>query len=54
MAAIRPKPDYARARYNLGLVFLRLGNIQQALETYKTLRGLDTDLAERLFKQLYP
>jgi tetratricopeptide (TPR) repeat protein len=45
--AIRIKPDYAKAHYNLGIVYLILGNKSSALEQYKILKNLDVDLANR-------
>ena len=51
--AIRIKPDYALAHYNLGLSYLYLNNKGSALEEYKILKSLDSELAEELFNTIY-
>jgi tetratricopeptide (TPR) repeat protein len=51
--AIRIMPDYAEAYYNLGLVYLWANDKESALETYKTLKTLDTELANKLFNLIY-
>jgi tetratricopeptide (TPR) repeat protein len=47
--AIRLDPDNAEAHYNLGLTYLCLEDNGSALEQYKILKKLDTELANRLF-----
>lgn len=51
--AIRIKPDYAEAHYNLGVAYLTLGDKGSALEEYKILKDLDTELANKLFNFIY-
>ena len=49
MQAIRIQPDYAEAHYNLGIVYLSVGNKNVAIEQYKILKNLDMDFAAKLF-----
>jgi tetratricopeptide (TPR) repeat protein len=46
--AIRLNPQLADAYYGLGLVYLLLGDKDYALEQYKILKNLNTDLANTL------
>ncbi len=52
--AIRLEPDDAFAHFSLGLTHLMSGNKGAALDEYRTLRKLDRELAESLFKFIYP
>jgi predicted TPR repeat methyltransferase len=52
--AIRLKPDFARAYYNLGVCHVAAGNTDAALEQYHLLRSLDADRAARLYNVIYP
>ena len=47
------KPDFARAHYNLGLLYFLVGNKGSALEEYGVLKTLDHDLANQLFNKIY-
>jgi len=52
--AIRIKPDHATAHFNLGLTYcLITGDKGSALEEYKILKTLDTELANKLFNLIY-
>jgi tetratricopeptide (TPR) repeat protein len=51
--AIRLKPSLAEAHLNLGMSYLRLGDKGSAIEEYKILKGLDRELANRLFNLIY-
>jgi Tfp pilus assembly protein PilF len=51
--AIRINPSFAEAHYGLGLAYLLLEDKGSALEQYKILKKLDTDLANQLFKLIY-
>ncbi len=51
--AIRFKPALAEARLNLGMAYLRLGDKGSAIEEYKVLKGLNQELANRLFNLIY-
>ena len=52
--AIRIKSDFAKAHYNLGVVYLQeVGNKGSALEEYKLLQTLDTELANKLWNLIY-
>ena len=51
--ALRFKPSLAEAHLNLGMAYLRLGDKGSAIEEYKNLKGLDTELANRLFNLIY-
>ena len=44
--AIKIKPDYAGAHYNLGNALLDKGRISEAISHYKTAIGLKPDYAE--------
>ena len=50
--AIRLKPGYASAHYNLGLAFVALNNRNAALEQYRILQRLDNARATKLFGQI--
>ena len=54
--AVRLKPDYAQAHYELALAYLSQGDKEAALEEYTTLTTLNPKLAERLYELLnkYP
>jgi len=51
--AIRIKPDYAKAHYNLGIIYLVLNDRGSALEQYKILKTLDPEMANQLFNLIY-
>ena len=46
--AIRLKPDFGKAYYNLGKCLLAMGNRDVALEQYNILQNIDVDWAEKL------
>jgi tetratricopeptide (TPR) repeat protein len=46
--AIRLKPDFGKAYYNLGKCLLAMGNRDAALEQYNILQNIDQDWAEKL------
>ncbi|MBI5674375.1 MAG: serine protease [Nitrospirae bacterium] len=46
---LKYRPDYAEAHYNLGIVYLFLNDKGAALEKYKTLKTINTKLADKLF-----
>lgn len=50
--AVRLDPAYAEAHHDLGLAYLALHNRRAALKEYKTLQGLNRDLAKQLYKQI--
>jgi tetratricopeptide (TPR) repeat protein len=52
--AIRINPDFPEAHLNLGLTYLVLGDHSGALEEYRVLKNLSAELAEKLFKLIYP
>ena len=52
--AIRLKPDYGRAFYNLGKCLLAMGNRDGALEQYNILQNIDPDWAEKLNELINP
>jgi tetratricopeptide (TPR) repeat protein len=47
--AIKIDPDYALAYYGLGLAYANLNDTDSALEQYKILKSLDSELANELF-----
>jgi len=51
--AISIDPDYAVAHYNLGLGYLLAGDGDSAMEQYKILKNLDSELANELFNYIY-
>jgi len=51
--AIRIKPGYAGAHYNLGFTYFLAGDKGSALEEYKILKTLDTEMANKLFNLIY-
>jgi tetratricopeptide (TPR) repeat protein len=51
--AIRIKPDYVDAHNNLCLAYLGSNDRGSALEQYKILKKLDTELANKLFNFIY-
>jgi tetratricopeptide (TPR) repeat protein len=51
--AIELRPDYALAHYNLALAYFVLGDRFSANQEYKTLQGLNADLAEKLRKIIF-
>ena len=50
--AIRIKPDDAKAHFNLGLIYV-FNDRGSALEQYKILKNLDSELANKLFNLIY-
>lgn len=51
--AIRIEPDFAPAHYNMGLIYLKNNDKAAALEEHKILKGLNLEIAERLFLRIY-
>jgi tetratricopeptide (TPR) repeat protein len=51
--AIRLKPSLAEAHLNLGMSYLKSGDRGSAVEEYKILRGLNQELANKLFNLIY-
>ncbi len=47
--AIRIDPDNADAHFSLGLAYVYLKDRDSALEQYKILESLDSELANKLF-----
>jgi tetratricopeptide (TPR) repeat protein len=52
--AIRVDPQMVGPHYGIALLFLRQGNRELALQEYAILKNLDEDMAQRLFKIIYP
>jgi tetratricopeptide (TPR) repeat protein len=48
--AIRRDPDYAKSYYNLGLIYNLSNDKDSAVEQYKILKNLDSELADKLFR----
>ena len=48
--AIKVRPDFPQARYNLGVAYFAAGNRKGAMDEYNALRRLDPDRAARLLK----
>jgi tetratricopeptide (TPR) repeat protein len=49
LQAIRLKPDYAEAYHGLGVIYLKLHKKEAAIEQYRKLKSLNSDLADGLF-----
>jgi tetratricopeptide (TPR) repeat protein len=52
--AIRADPDFAPAHYAIGAAMLQKGDRSGALDQFKILRGLDSEMADNLFNRIYP
>jgi len=52
-AAIRMDPDFAPPHFNMGILYLNAGDKAAALEEYKILKGLNVEIADRLFDHIY-
>jgi tetratricopeptide (TPR) repeat protein len=50
--ALRIKPNLAATHYNLGNVYLIIGNRELALEEYKILKAMNSDLANTLYQKI--
>ena len=51
--AIRINPNNAIAHYNLSVAYLLIGDRNSALNEYRILKGLNIDLADKLFDFIY-
>ncbi len=51
--AIRIDPDHALTHYYLGTSYLLLNDRGSAMEQYKILKKLDTEMANHLFSAIY-
>jgi tetratricopeptide (TPR) repeat protein len=49
--AIKLKPDYGEAHFNLALTYVALGNRKAALDQYNKLKTVDPKLAEDFFQR---
>lgn len=51
--AIKIKPDYAEAHYNLGITYMITGSKDSALQEYKILKNLNSELANNLLSSIH-
>ncbi len=51
--AVRLKPNFSLARYNLGAMSLVMNRREAALEQYNALKTLSTELATKLYGGIY-
>ena len=51
--AIRVNPDFTPAHYAIGHAYLKQGDKASALDQYKILKKLDSDIANKLFDEIY-
>jgi len=51
--AIRINPDFAPAHYAMGQAYLNQADKASALDQYKILKKLDSDMADKLFEEIY-
>ena len=49
--AVKLKPDYSEAHYNLALSYVALGDRKNALDEYSKLKTLDPKLADDFFQK---
>ena len=49
---VEKNPDDAEAHYNLGVAYVLSNDRNSALEQYKILKELDTELANELFDEI--
>jgi len=54
LEAIRVDPDFAPAHYAFGTAVLKKGDRSSALDQFKILKKLDSNLADNLFNRIYP
>jgi len=52
--AIHADPDFAPAHFAMGSAMLAKGDKSGALEQFKILKKLDSDMADNLFRRIYP
>jgi tetratricopeptide (TPR) repeat protein len=52
--AIRVDPEFAPAHYAIGAAMLKKGDKIDALDQFKILKKLDSELADNLFNRIYP
>jgi tetratricopeptide (TPR) repeat protein len=50
--AVRENPNDALAHYNLALAYVMVGKLEKAYEEHKILKGLNSEIANELLKQL--
>ena len=46
---IKLRPNLAQAHYNLGLTYNAINDKNSAMSQYEALKGIDADLAKRLY-----
>jgi tetratricopeptide (TPR) repeat protein len=51
---IRDKPAMGIARFDLGMLYLQMGNRGEAINQYRKLQEIDKRLAQKLLEQIYP
>jgi tetratricopeptide (TPR) repeat protein len=51
--ALKLRPDYAEAHYNLGIIYFLLKDKGAAMERYRILKNMNTELANKLLKLIY-
>jgi len=51
--AIRVNPDFTPAHYAIGQAYLDRGDKASALDQYKILKKLNSDMADKLFEEIY-
>ena len=51
-AAIRVQPDHTNAHYCVGIAYLHVGDAESAQIEYEKLKGIDRDMADRLWQQI--
>lgn len=51
---LKDKPNSAIARYDLGMLYLRVGSHAQAINQYRLLKEIDAMIAQKLFETIFP
>lgn len=51
---LHEKPDLAIARYDLGMLHLKIGDRGAAIQQYRQLMKFDQTIAQRLLEQIFP
>jgi Flp pilus assembly protein TadD len=51
---LEDKPNSSIARYDLGMLYLRIGDRAQAINQYRLLKEIDGRIAQKLFEQIFP
>ncbi len=51
---LQDKPDLVIARYDLGMLYLKIGDRGAAIQQYRQLQKYDAVFAQKLLEQIFP